>query len=228
MEKITIIHPSRQRPVRCIQTALDWLTRATQRVPIQYVISIDEDEPLIDEYKALIQERLVPYINQTSVFQLVIMKYPNKSAIEAINNAAKHSDYDLLIVVSDDFECFPNWDLFLERNLQGKEDYIVKTSDGIQDWLITLPIMDRKYYERFGYIYYPEYKHLFCDTEMTAVADLLGRKIDLRSEQYVFRHLHPCAGLSEADEINRKNDATWQQGETLYNERKKINFGLNV
>jgi hypothetical protein len=86
--------------------------------------------------------------------------------------------------------------------------------------------MDRKYFNRFGYIYYPEYHHMFCDTEMTAVADLTGRKIDLRSNEFVFRHIHYTTGLSHRDIINEKNDATWAQGEELYNRRKAANFYL--
>jgi hypothetical protein len=85
--------------------------------------------------------------------------------------------------------------------------------------------MDRIYYNRFGYIYYPEYKHLFSDTEMTDVGHLLGRVIDLQDEEYVFLHKHPCAGWS-MDDTYRKNDETWKQGEDLYYKRKENNFYL--
>lgn len=225
--EISIIHPSRGRANRCMETALHWLNNASNTIPIEYIISIDDDDPSRDLYQELNLE-LLSQASKDSKYEVWLIKNSNRSAIDAINNGAKFTTNNLLVVVSDDFECFPNWDVFLKTNLEDKKDFIVKTSDGIQDWLITLPIMDIAYYNRFGYIYYPEYKHLFCDTEMTSVADLLGRKIDLRSNEFVFRHLHPCAGLSEADEINKKNDATWEQGETLYNTRAEINFGLKI
>jgi hypothetical protein len=84
--------------------------------------------------------------------------------------------------------------------------------------------MDRAYYTRFGYVYYPGYRHMFCDQEMTAVGHLLGKVIDL---DMTFEHMHYSVGKSNYDEINRKNDATWSQGEALFNERLKTNFGID-
>lgn len=148
----------------------------------------------------------------------------NHSAIEAINNAAKVAKGDLLIVVSDDFSCPEHWDTQLLKYLKDKSDFVVKTYDGLQPWIITLPIMDRVYYERFGYIYHPEYKHMFCDTEMTHVGDLLGKTIEI---PMIFNHRHYSqpGGITK-DAISVKNDSTWNQGEKLYLERMMRNFDL--
>jgi hypothetical protein len=212
---ISIIHPSRNRPEMAISVAEKWIENSSKEIKLEYILSIDTDEPKLEKYKELF-----------SSDRYVILENNNKTAIEAINNAAIKTKNNLIIVVSDDFDCFPNWDKWLIEKLEGKKDFIVKTTDGIQEYLITLPIMDREYYNRFGYIYYPEYKHMFCDTEMTDVGTLLGKVIDLRDQDHKFIHKHYTAGFMEKDEINEKNDSTWNQGEQLYYSRKENNFFL--
>jgi hypothetical protein len=174
-------------------------------MPIEYLFSFDCDDDTIPK----------------SVNGLML---PNKSAIEAINNAVKFVSGDLIIVVSDDFSEPPKgWDRMLLNQLEGCSDFIVKTQDGIQKTLITLPIMDREYYNRFGYIYYPEYQHLFADTEMTVVGHMLGKVIN---SNILIPHYHYSTGMTQKDAINEKNDATNAQGEALFNKRKEINFGI--
>jgi hypothetical protein len=59
---------------------------------------------------------------------------------------------------------------------------------------------------------------------MTCVADLLGKIID---SKLVFKHNHHSQ-TGKTDEISKKNDATWKQGEALFIEHAKKAFGLNV
>ncbi len=209
---ISIIHPSRSRPVQAEQTIKLWLDNARDKSTTEYILSVDIDDRCLKRYKELSSK----YGTRTHVAK-------NKSAIEAINRATRRSHGNIIIVVSDDFLCEKDWDFKLLKELEGKEDFIVKTRDGIQEWIITLPILDRTYYNRFGYVYFPEYKHLFCDTEMTSVADLTGRKI---VSELFFEHAHYSIGKNDKDAINIKNDLTWNQGKKLYNMRKAINFGL--
>lgn len=210
--QFSLIHPSRQRAEIAKKTIELWLGNADHPKDIQYILSVDHNDPQLKQYKRISQELGV---------KLHIAM--NKSAIEAINRATRKSTGNIIIVVSDDFSSPKHWDTDLLKELDGKEDFIVKTQDGIQEWIITLPILDRKYYDRFGYVYYPKYEHLFCDTEMTSVADLTGRKI---TSQLLFEHRHYSTGKSMIDAINIKNNKTWRQGEKLYNQRKAINFGL--
>lgn len=198
-------------------TAERWIASAKDISSIDYYISIDDDDPEVEKYKAF------------PLWTPIVGK--NKSAIEAINSAAQKvlSDMDedtLIVVVSDDFDCPNNWDSWLRMHLSGKKDYIVKTLDGIQQWIITLPIMDKVYYNRFGYIYHPGYMHMFADTEMTCVADMTARRIDLLNMGYEFTHRHYTAGGMAKDAINEKNDATWNQGEKLFYQRMDANFDV--
>jgi hypothetical protein len=212
--KITILHPSRSRPQQAAKTAKAWLSSAKDIENVDYLICVDEDERHWHEYDEL-----------TDKLNISVCTNANKSAIEAINYGASLLDeYDLLIVVSDDFNTPPyHWDEALRTALAGKSDYLVKTNDGLQPWIITLPIMDRVYYERFGYVYHPDYQHMFCDTEMTHVGHMLGKVIEL---PIVIKHNHYAAGLSKKDAINEKNDATWNQGEKVYLDNLMRNFDI--
>jgi hypothetical protein len=215
MTDITIIHASRGRPEQAYYTSREWITSAAKPGRIQYVLCIDRSDQQRERY-----EELFMY---TRGIDMVCLD--NTSAIQAFNRGAKHSSGNLLIALSDDFNTPPfHWDEALLSQLNRQEDYVVKTSDTLQPWIITLPIMDRKYYERFGYIYYPEYKHMFCDTELTHVGDLLNRKITL---PITFPHNHYATGRTQRDAINIKNDATWNQGEALYLSRMEKDFGLH-
>lgn len=210
MKKISILHPSRQRPQKSFDNAIEWINKAGCEVEL--IVSIDIDDKTKVEYGRLYAPVATHFLVQL-----------NRSAVDAINRAAEVASGDILIVLSDDFKCPDQWGKKIIEATEGKEDWIAKTPDGIQDWLITMPIMDRKFYERFGYVYYPEYLHLFCDTDLSCVADLTGRRINL---DIPFEHHHYSTGKSDQDDVNRKADKTWEQGEKLFLERYKRNFDL--
>lgn len=204
--KISLLHPSRSRPLQALATYKNFVNNAG--VDVEYILSIDSTEP-----------HKMAYINNNINF----IVNDNRSAIDAINNAAKVSTGDILIVMSDDFHAPLDWGKKIIEATKGKTDWIAKTPDGIQKWIITMPIMDRVYYNRFGYIYHPEYLHMFCDTELTCVADLTGRKIVI---DIPFVHNHYSTGRSQKDEVSVKADTTWNQGESLFINRAKNKFGI--
>lgn len=211
--KISVIHASRSRPQQCYDVVKKWIQRADipRNHELEYIVSIDFDDD-IEKYYPIEKEYWA---------QLVVQE--NKSAIEAINWGAKHATGDVLISVSDDTDCPDKWMSKLIELICGKSDFCAKAEDGIQPTLVTMPIVDRLFYERYGYIYNSDYKHLFCDQELTAVAMMTGKYIKL---PLTFPHLHYSIGGMKKDAINIKNDATWVQGETLFNERLKSNFGI--
>ena len=194
---ISIIHPSRGRAKQSFNTISKWLHLASTE--IELIVSIDNDDPQFNEY---VQIYVNPFVSDS------------RSAVQAINNAAKVAKGDILMVVSDDTECFPDWDIALLKEVEGKTDWILKTQDGIQDWIITMPVMDRAYYNRFGYIYDPDFLHMFCDTWLTVQADISGRKI---TSNLKFPHLNG----SIQDDLRKRCDATWVQGEKTFIQKVK-------
>lgn len=193
--------------------------KAMQRKDTEIIVSIDSDDTSRHMYITIYGK---PFYEETGIHARVIM-HSNRSSVAAINAAASETSGRWMIVVSDDSECMHHWDNKICLETDEHRDWILKTQDGIQPWIITMPVMDRTYYSRFGYIYHPDYKHLFCDTELTCVADITGRKI---TSNLLFPHNHYSIGKSVKDEISIRADATQQEGERLFIERYKRNFDL--
>lgn len=211
--KISILHPSRQRPERSQETLRKWISRAAFPDKIEVIISVDNND-----------HKLQGYVDNHLQDGGIFLCYDNRSAVDAINRAASVANGDIFIVVSDDTDCPELWDAKLLDEVHGKEDWILKCQDGIQPWLITMPVMDRAYYNRFGYIYHPDYSHMFVDTELSCVADLTGRRL---TSNLKFPHNHySVTKAAEKDAVSIKADATWKQGENLFISRYKKGFDL--
>jgi glycosyltransferase involved in cell wall biosynthesis len=208
--KISVIHPSRNRPDQASATINKWLNSCDNRDNVDYILSLDTDDTTG-----------YCYFHLTGLVK--ILHNPNKTAIEAINFAATKAIGDLLVVASDDMDCPEHWDTLLIEALKGKEDFCAKINDGHQDWIITLPIMDRKYYERLGYIYHPGFAHMFADTHMTCVAWMTGRYVPVN---LLFTHKHNNAGYGKRDALNIRNDRTWAQGQYLFRRLRRLNFEI--
>lgn len=215
---ISIIHPSRGRPKQALKTFNKWITWIVRNgIEYEYILSLDFDDPKKVDY---ISEFGLPCFDGKTTH---LLAFHNRSAIDAVNNAAHFSKGDIIIQIADDFDCPPDWGKWIIDATKGKTDWILKTLDGIQPWIITLPIVDRAYYNRFGYIYHPDYQHMFCDTEMSCVADLTGRRI---TANIPFKHNHYSVGGAVKDTISERADKTWEQGEKLFLSRYRQNFGL--
>lgn len=212
--KISLICASRARAAKCFKAVSRWWSAAGLNGNLQVIISLDFDDETVGDY-------FDQFSNAN--FEHKVLVNENRSAVDAINWGGARSEGDIIVVMSDDFDCPENWAFSLVMKTEGKTDWIAKTPDGIQKWIITLPILDQVYYNRFGYIYHPDYLHLFCDTELTAVADLTMRKIEL---DIPFVHNHYSVGKSVKDEVSIRADATWKQGEKLFLERARRKFDL--
>lgn len=201
--KFSLLHPSRSRPNKSFQATQDWLNTC-QSKDIELIVSIDDDDPEKGTYQSL----------YSGVRNARVIVRNNRSAVDAINAAARESTGDVLIVVSDDTGCIRNWDSIIEQATAGKKDFVLKVFDGIQRWIITMPIIDRTYYNRFGYVYHPDFKHMFCDTFLTHQADAL-KKVIWRND-ITIPHNHYSVGKSTKDQISFTADSTLKDGERTY------------
>lgn len=208
---ISILHPSRGRADQAFKTAEMFISKAGCEV--EYILSIDFDDPQKGKYLSHSHHGLKRFM--TCI-------YDNRSAVDAINQAAKEAKENIFIVISDDFECSEAWGAKVLDFVGKNKDWILKTPDGIQDWVITIPIFDRKYYERFMYVYHPSYRHGWCDTELTCVAELTGRKIVV---DIPFKHNHYTV-TNQRDETYDRSDAHFEQGRQVFQERINRNFFL--
>lgn len=213
MPKISILHPSWQRPQLARQCYDEWMGKADNPDDIEYVLCLSAKDTFLDDYHMMFAN--LPTCHVIS----------DNGLVKQVNHAATYATGDLIIGVSDDFGCPYNWDTLLLNALRDKQDYIVKTQDGIQPFIITLPIMDRMYYDRFGYIYHPSYFHMYADQELADVGKKLNKTITL---PIMFPHRHYTTGQMKKDATNVQNDSYYKQDEIIYNRRKAANFGLQI
>lgn len=198
--KISLVHPSKGRPQMAIDTANKWLNRAKNRKNIEYIFSLDTDDTTLFDY--------VELINDSKGLRLTINE--NICLVEAANNGVSKSTGDLIVLVSDDFDCPEGWDESLtELITDNNYPCAILIDDGIctAGDILSLPIINRALYERLGYIYHPDFFSLFADNALLEVAKKLNCLIDAR--YLLFQHLHYTVGLS-------KNDATYQHENSTY------------
>ncbi len=151
--------------------------------------------------------------------------------INAVNHVnVKDSDWDILLIASDDMiPQVKGWDKRIVEDMQKHFpdlDGVLWYNDGyVGERLNTLPCMGRKYFERFGYVYNPEYKSLWADNEFMEVANHLGKQAYI--PDVIIKHEHPGNNPAVVyDEHYKKNDRHWVEDRATYDRRKNMNFGL--
>lgn len=209
---ISIIHPSRGRPEQAYLTFRQWALKSSPACEIEYFLSLDTDDIFLPHYKTAFKD----YPN-------VLMMGDNQNAVQAVNNAAIRTHGNIIVSISDDFRCFENWDVPITKALFNKSG-LLKTYDGIQKWIVTLPIMTRDYYESQGHVYDPAFEHMFCDTQLTHIADIT-RKLIIRND-IVFKHEHYSVTKGKKDSITIKADSTWERGKGTYLNNCRKAFGI--
>ena len=216
-KKFSLVHPTRGRPIQLLDCVYRWMDKSSGHNDIEYIISLDTD----DSKKYL--KAILRLLNE---FDLRVVVNTNKTMVEALNRGAELATGDVLIYVSDDFDCPCNWDTEIQKRTAHTDDWVLFVYDGIQRNAQTISILSRKYYERFGYIYYPEYISMWADPDFTEVAKRLGKNINAMN--LLFKHNHCSTGASPHDETYARQNSSkaWVHGENLYYKRMAENFGV--
>jgi hypothetical protein len=149
----------------------------------------------------------------------------SKNKIDAINRDMDMvGEWDVLVNMSDDMRfTVKGFDKIILNEFANGTDICLHAPDTKQkDKLITLAILGKDYYNRFGYIYHPAYISLWVDVEMTDVAKLNGRYRYL--PQFLFEHQHPSFGMGVMDEQYRHTESFEPIDKQTYLTRKANGF----
>jgi hypothetical protein len=217
---ILIKFPSRGRPDKLRSTFLKYVQFAEDISKISFLISLDEDDVTTTRTQQIILKKIHP---DTQIF---VGKSCGKiGAINRDMDLAPH--YDILLLASDDMIPYvKGYDRIIrEKMIQyyPDTDGVVWFNDGYQkDRLNTLCIMGKKYYERFGYIYHPSYKSLWCDNEFTDVATKLGKQVYF--QEIIIKHEHPLWTKEPPDTVLIENDKYSGVDRENYERRKLEGF----
>ena len=90
--------------------------------------------------------------------------------------------------------------------------------------LNTLTIIGKTYFERFNYLYNPEYKSLWCDNELTDVGNILQRQTHI--DKCIIDHQHVDCGYKK-DDLYLTNLQYYNEDKATYIRRRQIKFGLH-
>lgn len=218
--QILIKFPTRGRPDNFFRALDLYLGMAEDPEALLIQVTIDDDDPWMNAEEVL--QRLVGHP------RIVLTRGRSSSKIHAINRDLLMDGWDILLLASDDMiPVQPGYDGIIRRRMQEHypdTDGVLWFNDGNRSDLNTLSILGRKYYDRFGYIYHPGYRSLYCDKEFTLVADRLGRQTYI--DQVIIRHEHPAYGYGPMDAIYRTNDLKKDVDLRLYLLRQARRFDL--
>jgi len=216
--KLLIKFPTRNRPNKFFK-ALDTYVNFLDDPTTQIIVTCDNNDSTMTE--AYVKEVVEQYNN-------VRMCYgDSKTKIEAVNADLNDVEFDILLLASDDMiPKVKGYDTIIKNKM--KEHYpdtdgVLWFNDGHKgNELNTLCILGKKYYDRFGYIYHPDYVSVWCDNEFMDVAKLLGKQTYF--DEVIIEHQHPDWGYGQQDVIHSINQRYEAQDKQLYTTRKLNNF----
>lgn len=220
--KLLIKFPTRGRKDKFFSVLKIYRDLLSGNNQIHFMINMDIDDNIMNS--ELVQEQLDTYDNLTYYYS------ENKTKIEAVNSdLEKYTDWDIVVLASDDM--IPQMkgydDIIIQqmRNNFPDTDGILFFNDGYQQKkLNTLCILGKKYYERFGYIYNPEYKSCWSDNEFMEVGFRLNKQVYI--PQVIIRHEHPDWGFGRGDYVHRQNQINYQHDYAVFQKNKKNNFEI--
>lgn len=183
--KILYKYPTRERPLKFAKCLDQYYRLMDSDSDYEFVVTVDNDDPEMNN------PEVIRFLN--NVPKLTYRFGDSKTKIEAINADIPDTDWDILVLISDDMiPEVENFDNIIRKKMTEHfpdTDGVLWFFDGWRKDLNTLCILGRKYYDRFGYIYHPDYKSFWCDAEFTEVANKLGKQVYI--DQIIIRHLHP-------------------------------------
>lgn len=196
-----------------------WRRMASGKHPIEVVIAVDGNNP-----------KSIEYAHRVPDAKVVVQDTPPHNSVRGWNLAAANTTGKVILAIADDFKPCQDWDdkLFTLKTGWTDEDWTAHVEDGYVHNLMVLAILTRTRYNRFGYLFYPEYESMFCDTEFTEIAYGEGRVIN--AKHILIEHLHPDCNKRPRDQVDATHASKerWARGEMLFNYRKHRQFPNDV
>lgn len=217
------------RPLEFIKMHEQWISRSSKSdIKTYVVVNTEEDLEIIK--KSVTDIFIIK--EQTDNIGVCYPAYKLTSNIGILFGEC--SEYDIIILASDDFLPPLNWDLYLINKLKNKGNVGLFVRDGYQlpdssnmiHPAITLPIMTYGSLLMLNrYIYHPAYTHMFSDCELYDNLKDLGILYDDRlNDDTIFEHLHYAAGKRIMDDADVSYNKKWISDQITWNNRNKLNI----
>lgn len=215
---ISLIHPSRGRGIQSYLNANKWID--TAGVEVELILINDKDDKELNTYTQAYRAMT----NRNEPYGRIIDNH--LSVVHATNMGAAKSRGDILVYLSDDFDCPKNWGWLLQNEFEKYSGpTLIKVDDCLQRFevpVLTIPMMNRELYDKLGYFWHPGYKSMFCDEHLYWRTQRLGA---LRFAPHLkFEHKHVSVGKAQDDETYRRSAANWDHGKALFAQHKAAGF----
>lgn len=193
---------------------------------VQFLVSYELLNPALHR---LTEDEIASFEGEIRVFEHHFDDYGGVCPVW--NGLATLAENECIAVIADDlWNVTPNWrELVIERIPNFTRDAWAVVGDdhlrlrGLTTWergLAGHPFLSRKYYELFGYVWYPGYASQGCDSEFYKVGSGIGRLVYIPEWKYENRHC--VAGECERDEHYDRTWGMFAQGRALSTDTKRI------
>ena len=201
-----------------------WVKMARDTSCFEIIIAVDQDDSASIESACKCQESLK---SKGIASQVVIQPDMPGTCVKGWNAAAKKASGKVIMAISDDFYPIRSWDdriLAVSDKDWINRRHVVMVNDGYVKDLCTLPIVTKARHDELGYLFYPGYKSMYCDTELTYHAIQDG--IMIKALHLVFSHYHPDNNMRMKDvvDMNHSNPERYKSGQSLFEYRKSTGF----
>jgi len=215
--------PTRARPAQALEVLKRYRDMALSSIAIEVVM--DEDDGLCNNTQ---------FLQRLAELDCTITLGRHKNKIEACNGG-RRDDWGILMLASDDMwpvtrgydqrilaafeKHFPMLDGAINFNDGYNKDH-VREGEPITN---TLPIYGRYLYEDHGrYVYYPEYRSIYCDTDASFLFGKMNRMVFV--DEIIVEHRHPANDKARYDELYQHNARHDDHDRLLFEERRTRGF----
>lgn len=211
----SLVHPT-ARPAEWRKTRDKWIKAASSVADFEYVVCADFKDFGVITPKDAEPARLV-------------WNYGKACSVDATNVAAQCAIGRVLVVISDDIYPCEQWDRKLKMipQLWGDQECVVRVSTGgtaDARGLMAVQIVNRKRYERIGYLFQPGFISMYADDDFSLHAEADG--VVVNAPEILFKHEHWSTGERQMDEVYAAQNAPkrYQYGANLLAYRQANGF----
>ena len=215
--KLLIKFPTRGRREVFQNTFESYYSMLSGKHEVEFRISMDVDDKVMnrdDVWSFLDEKKNITYCYGE-----------NTCKVGAINANMDGAEFDVLLLASDDMiPQVHGYDDIIITKMQEhfpEMDGALHFNDGrAAEALCTLSIMGKKMYDRFGYIYHPQYTSLWCDNEFHEVCHSWGKM------KYVDNIIikHAWVDATGSDNLHQRNESFHDADKIVYTARKNAGF----
>jgi hypothetical protein len=214
--KILIKFPSRSRPDKFFKAVENIQNNVSDD---NYLIcaTLDQNDRLMNTPDNLVK--------LSKIKNIAVNWGHSKGKIHAVNRDVPKTEWDILVLFSDDMQIITKgFDNLIREdfNNAGTLDSVIYYSDGYSKNIVSFPVIGRAWYERYNFIYHTAYMSLFCDEELYIVAERQNKLY--KSKFDIVKHNHPSWTGAKRDRQLIYTESLYKIDKRIFEIRKSNNF----